>query len=179
MCYFITVALSENKAEFLEKHVPRGLHIRRIAHQSVLQHAPHGFCAYLLMSGGCSCALFNESPKESDGNRQVEDRLDQERLRRKYQKRGWSTVKTNRALRQHATSSKASLVVGLRGDVQQFLGELAMNVEQLAVLVHWYDGDVQDARFSCKEGDVVSPKDVLGEGLRVSPDEIVWIKTRH
>lgn len=175
MCYFVTLGLPENKTEFLEKHVPRGLHIRRVELRSVQQQMGHGICTYLLMSGDCSCAMFNEYRNEAEEGRQTNEHVRHERRRRKYEKLGWSLSKIQRALGQRTTPSEAGSIYGLRGDVQRFLGELAANVGKLAVLVHWYDGDVQNSRFACKEGEVFSHEVALGERLEVSTDEIFWI----
>ena len=179
MCYFITIGLPGDKAEFLEKRIPRGLHIRRIVHHAALQQMGHGFRTYLLMSGGCSCALFNERTNDSHEDRQAKGRSEQERLRRKYEKLGWSSAKIDRALGQHAGSPGAQSVAGLRGDVQRFLGELATIAGELAVLVHWYDEDVRDGDSACKKGEVVSPDAALEGRLHINSDEIVWISARR
>ena len=176
MCYFITIGLPEDKAQSSKRNIPRGFHIALIANTSVLQAMGHGFCTYLLMSGGCSCDLFRAPPTENEEGGHAPQDSKQERLRHKYERMGWSAVKIDRALAQHRKDSRVEPFIGLRGDVQQFLGELAQNVRQLAVVVHWYDGDVQEARFACKQGEVVSLEIALKEGLRLATDEIVWIK---
>ncbi len=178
MCYFITLGVPEEKAEFFEQHVQRGFHIALIANASVLEEMGHGLRTYLLMSGGCSCSLFSEPHKEAGGDPQARQLSMQERLRHKYEKMGWSPSKIERALAQRPKDRGPKAFVGLRGDVQRFLGELATNVGQLAVLVHWYDEDLQDSRLACKQGAVVSPEIALEERLRIAADEIIWIKTR-
>ena len=171
MCYFITIGLPDDKAKFLEDHIPHGFHIAPIANSSVLQQMGRGLRTYLLMSGGCSCSLFSKPPSDpNDGHSK------QDRRRYKYEKMGWSAAKIERALTQRAKDREVEEFDGLRGGVQRFLGDLATNVVQLAVLVHWYDGDVQEARFTCKQGEVVSPDRLLEERLRIVADEIIWIK---
>ena len=88
MCYFITIGLPEDKAEILEQHVRRGFHIAPVANASVLQQIGQGFHTYLLMSGWCSCDLFCEPHKETEGDPQVRQHSKQERLREKYKKMG-------------------------------------------------------------------------------------------
>ena len=179
MCYFITVGVPRDKAEFLEEHVPRGLHVEGVANPSTLQQMARGLRTYLVTTGGCSCGLFSEPWHESEERREAQSHAEQERRLRKYERMGWSTAKIDRALRQRPTGRMAEPLVGLRGDVQRFLGELAANIGELAVVVHWYDENVQDARFTCKEGEVISPEAALGEQLRLTADEIVRIKVRR
>ena len=175
MCYFITVGLPEDKAEFLDRQVPRGFHIAPIANLSVLQQMGQGFRTYLLMSGGCSCELFRKSPTETDGDQQTWRHSKQERFRQRFEKMGWSPAKIDRALAQRSKGRRETFT-GLRSDVQCFLGKLAMNVGQLAVVIHWYHGDVREARLACKQGGVVSPEAAIAEGLILGTDEIVRIK---
>ena len=170
MCYFITVGLAEDKAESLERHVPRGFHIAAIENASVLQQMGHGLRAYLLMSGGCSCDLFAEPSR-------VSEEEERQRLRHKYERMGWSAARIERALEQRAESREAASSPGLRTDVQRFLGQLAEGVGQVAVVVHWYGGeDVQEARLHCRQGMVVSPEIALAGKLELKADEIVRIK---
>jgi hypothetical protein len=176
MCYYITIGLPANKAELLPEHVPRDLHIEQVANRSALEQMGAGYSAYLLTTGGCSCALFGEPADDAGGGREARARSKQQRRRRKYEKMGWSTAKIDRALCEQATHHKAEALVGLRADVQRFLGELAMQIGEVAVVVHWYDDVVQDARFTCKRGPIVLPEAALGENLRLNPDEIVRIK---
>lgn len=179
MCYFITVGLHKDRVEGLERHVPRGLHIAPIANLSVLQQMGQGFSTYLLMSGGCSCDLFREPPTESKGVQQSRRHSKQERLRQKYEKMGWSPAKIDRALAQRPRGRELEPFTGLRQDVQRFIGEIAQNVGQLAVVVHWYDEDLQEGRLACKQqGEVVSPETLLEGRLRIGVDEIVRINTR-
>jgi hypothetical protein len=177
MCYFITIGLPEDKAEFFERHVQRGFHITPIANASVLRQMGQGLCTYLLMSGGCSCGLFREPPKETVADRDAHTRSAQDRFRRKYEKMGWSQAKIDRALAQRPKNRRPVEFIGLRGDVQRFLGELARNLEQLAVVAHWYDEDLQESRLACKQGPVVSPEALLEERLRIEVDEIVNVKS--
>ncbi len=176
MCYFITVGLPEDKAPILETHVPRGFHIAPVFNRSVLRQMGDGFSTYLLMSGGCSCGLFFEPSGETEEDCQAREDSRQERLRHKYEKKGWTTAKIERALTQRPREQAIELPVGLRGDVQRFLGELAMSVGQLAVVVHWYDDDLEEAKVVCKEGKVISAQAAMEERLRLEANEIGWIK---
>lgn len=179
MCYFITIGLPEDKAQFLEDHIPRGFHIAPIENLSVLEQMGRGFRTYLLMSGGCSCSLFNEPRPEAKEAGQTREHSRRERLRRKYEKMGWSAAKIDRALTQLPRGREGESFTGLRGDVQHFVGELALNVGEVAVVAHWYDGDVQETRLTLKPGRVVSPETALEEGLLVAAGEILRIKSRE
>lgn len=172
MCYFITVGLAEDKAEFLERHVPRGFHIAAIENASVLQQMGQGFRTYLLTSGGCSCDLFTESSRSSEEDKR-------QRLRHKYERMGWSAARIERALEQRAKSRGAASSPGLRIDVQRFLGQLAEVAGQVAVVAHWYGGeDVQGARLPCRLGNIVSPEIALAGKLEMKAEEIIRIKAR-
>lgn len=178
MCYFITIGLPEDKAHVLEAHIPRGFHVASVGNSSVLRQMGHGFCTCLLMSGGCSCDLFREPPTETEEDGHPLKDSEQERLRHKYEKMGWSAAKIERALAQRSRGGGAVPLIGLRGDVQRLLGDLARTAGQVAVLVHWYDGDVEEARFACQQGEVVSPEIAMEEHLRIEADEIARIKAR-
>ncbi len=175
MCYFITVGVPESNSNALDKHVPRGMHIARVENPSLLSQMGDGFATYLLMSGGCSCDLFGESHHDPAERCEEQEHMAQERRRRKYEKRGWSKAKIERAIGQARGDPEAEPLVGLRRDVQRLLGEVAINAGEVAVVIHWYEQDVEESQFTCTQGPVVPAQDALEGRLQLECDEILRI----
>ncbi len=156
MCYFITIAVPKNKAENFEKTVPRGLHIGATSNRTLKNHLPDDVSLYLVMSGGCSCDLFSENSK-GIRNDDLEEHV--AKLRRKYQKKGWSEAKTERAIAQAmkgATSSAGKEKSGLRFDVREFLAGLLNDMKEIGVFVQWYGGNVESEDVIVKQGPKIS-----------------------
>jgi hypothetical protein len=171
MCYFITVGIPDEDVPLLDDHLPRGLDLAPSANPSVLEQMGPGFRTYLLTSGGCSCDLFRKP-------RTATEHDEQELLRHKYEKKGWSAAKIDRALAQRRQSRGPEPSPGLAIVVQRFLAQLATRAGQVAVLVHWYRGDVEKTQFACKTGRVLPAETVSAEGLPLEADEIVRVKRR-
>jgi hypothetical protein len=139
MCFFLTIAVPEEHADQMFDTFGPGFHLGPTANESVLSALPARYTARVLTSGGCSCDLYVRSGTADDAN-------PSEHLRRKYAKRGWSDAKIARAVEQ-ATQAKPLTFSGLRKDVIEQLGTLCAAAGGVAVVVHWYTGDVERERF--------------------------------
>lgn len=139
MCHFITIGVPKRRWEAVQELVPRGFQACLTTNPSVLRTLPSDFKTFLLLSGGCSCGLYNQpgaTPSRAP---------DAERLRKKYEKLGWPAGKISRAIEQ-AESSRADTATfrGYRADVCQVIAEFVAIASSVAVLVHFYDGGVED-----------------------------------
>jgi hypothetical protein len=140
MCFFLTVAVPSQHADRGSKVFARGFQVFPTANPSAMAAIPAGYVGSLVTSGMCSCDLYAR-PQEPVSNSTAHQR-------RKYEQRGWSEAKIQRALDQvEASKSKARLPdSGLRGDVVRRLQTLCQLAGRVAMFVHWYDGDIETER---------------------------------
>jgi hypothetical protein len=120
----------------------------------------------------CSCDLYCAA-----SNRDAEaKRL--ERLRRDYSRRGWSPAKIERALEQSAGHHKQlnQAFIALRPDVRQLLEDLSNRVGEVAVVVHWFSGLVEDERFTIKPIPAIESARLSAEEFPLNEDELLLIR---
>jgi len=75
---------------------------------------PEHLVAYSITSGGCACDLVTAGPPSGDAD------VERERLRRKYERKGWSKAKIQRALDGKPAADPASPI---RSDVVAVLAQ--------------------------------------------------------
>ena len=168
MCYFITIGVPDSAAAALKKSVARGLRLDPGENHSIAQALPTEYRTFELTSGMCSCDLYHSG---SVSGFVTSD----ERLRKKYAKRGWSAAKIERALADGTSQPAQPEFVGLRPDVATWLAAAAGNLGPLAVIVHWYRGRTDQERIPLSSETHVSAAD-LAQGLAdISKDTVVWI----
>jgi hypothetical protein len=138
MCYFLTVALPEAKTVALTTHVPRGFAVWECENRSIARSFPAGFRSHLVTSSMCSCDLFRR-PWIEERSTAREDRL-----RRKYARQGWSQAKIARALTPATVGRHRETFVGLRPDLRTWLAGVARGAGELALVVHFYNGSVEE-----------------------------------
>lgn len=155
MCYFITIAVRQADAEAACGKVPRGFAMAPVANASVLSALPAGYETFLLVSGGCSCGLYQSEPTPPARPHNPEH------LRRKYERKGWARARIERALGQSlAARSEPGGFLGFRDDVVEILQSISATTDRFALLVHWYDEGLEDERI------------VLGTPQRTTPDRL-------
>ncbi len=142
MCYFIIISFSREHAEIIKDKYPLDLHIFELSNQYVQNYLPNNYISYAVTAGGCSCDLFIE---ESTIN-EVNKRLDQ--LRKKYKRKGWSAAKIKRSITQVQFSADSSPAKGLRGDVKNYILDILTDVDEMRILVHWYEEDIHSEKIS-------------------------------
>ena len=137
MCFFLTIAVPAKQVEHIAGTFGRGFQTFPSANAAVSAALPEGYVARVLTSGMCSCDLYARP-----GGAVL--------LRRKHEKRGWSEAKIVRAIKQaEAAQSKSQPPLsGVRADVVERLQRLCESGGGVALLVHWYDGDIETERFS-------------------------------
>ena len=143
MCYFVTIAVPAQHADGISGVFGRGYQVFPTANRSVTAALPAGYSAHLLTSGMCSCDLYAR-PRDAGAP------VPEARRRRDYENRGWSETKIRRALQQAKASARSKWqepFVGFRPDVVGGLQTLCRAAGSVAVLVHWYSGDVESERL--------------------------------
>lgn len=150
MCYYLNIAVSENKTHCLENGVPPGLTLTRVSNASLKKYVASEFCWYVLTLDMCSCGLFRKEPNERDRAQQVK------RLYRKYRRKGWPTARIERAVSQAMPEGgKPSAQYGIKDDARIFLSDAADASGELFILVHWYDDDVEKEEIKAQIGPIV------------------------
>jgi hypothetical protein len=143
MCFFLTIAVPAKHVDDIVGTFGRGFQTHHSVNAAVSAALPEGYVAHVLTSGMCSCDLYARP-----GGAAADSPADH--LRRKYEKRGWSEAKIVRALKQaEAAQSKSQRpICGVRADVVERLQSLCQSGGGVALLVHWYNGDIDTERFS-------------------------------
>ncbi len=166
MCYFITVGVAERAAAHLVGQRAEGLVVQSVANPSVTAQLPRGFATYLVVSDEmCSCGLFEEE-------RPSREKEAFERLRRKYEAKGWSQSRMERAISQHFSDTGA-VGPGLSADLVAFFGDVAERAGELQIVVHWYDGDVEKEEVVVSQGPTISVEE-FRETNPVTKTDVVY-----
>jgi hypothetical protein len=164
MCFYVIIAVPADRGDHVPEVFGQGFKTSPTANRSISAALPAGYPARLITNGMCSCDLYASPRSETEAD-------PEDHLRRKYAKLGWSDAKITRAVEQaKAKGSKNLHARGLRSDVVSRLQELCQSAGKVAVLVHWYHGDVETERLSltraqpCDCGELPSRATTLREG---------------
>jgi hypothetical protein len=148
MCTFLAIAVPGADLAAVRALCPRGLHVEPCQNRSVARIVGPGFLPYWLTSGQCSCDI---APADTSGEDEPETaKLHQERLRRRYESRGWSPAKIERAIAD-AVVAAGRRYRGIGDDLAAFLGSLVRRFGQLRLLAHVFDGPL-DAVLQLQAG---------------------------
>jgi hypothetical protein len=169
MCDFITVAVPNAKAKYLEEAIPRNMHASRSDNPSIHQCLGDRYRTYIITTNGCSCALFAQPVSRDEAKHDIE------KLRRKYENKGWSKAKIDRAI---GSPARRLGFAGLRPDLREMLAGVAERAGELAVVVHSYEGDPETERFELHAGPTMSPDGILNGEIPVSEDQIIWVRPK-
>ena len=178
MCYFMFVGIAADKAPLLEKAVRRGLAISPENNPSVMEKLPKEFNIYVITSGMCFCGLFQEAANPVKG-------LPVSDLRHKYEKKGWSKARIERAIAQSGTAYKRAAskarendFEGIRPDLRDLLAGVAEAVGVLAIVVHFFDGPIEEEKFAIEQTGSVSP-DSLRLGMDpLEVNQLLFVQTK-
>ncbi len=174
MCHYVTVGVPAEKAGYLEQAIPRGLVADPTANHSIARHLPKDYRTYLVTSGMCSCDLFRRpvGPVEQEAHRK--------KFHKKYQKRGWSKAKIERAMAQAASKAPAVTFSGLRPDLREGLADLVGKTRELAIVVHWYNGLVETEQVPIGEAESVDVEPFRSGQVPVQEDQLLFVQPpRH
>ena len=170
MCYFITVSIPNSDTEILKSGIPRGLHLIESSNPSINHHMPEKYVSYVVTSGGCSCDLFSEEPEEYEHDRRIN------KLRKKYKRKGWSESKIERSLSQAKSAAQTPKTVGLRDDVRYYLSDVFNQINEMRIVVHWYNGDVETEKISISKKLLVSSDKFRNENPVRQTDTLFVLK---
>ncbi len=172
MCYFITVAATADKAEALRNVRKGGIEASPYTNRHLSRQLPEGCQTFALTSGGCSCDLYAGGSDNDEP-----DRGDLTRLRKKYEKKGWPEAKIERAIGnpEHRLRQRQPFV-GLRPDVRSLLADIVEQCGELAIVIHFYSGNVEDEHITLQQSDHISPSDLRDATRTIAEDTIVWVR---
>jgi hypothetical protein len=163
MCRLIMVGVGGAKSDATEPFRRRGLAAMPATNStsSVLPAAT----ALEIAVGGCSCDLYTCDASQ--------DHVDGEKERRRYERKGWSAAKIDRAL--DASRAAAERPTVRRGRAEAFVAALQQLVTeraQITLLVHDFDGlFTEPFRVT---GEVTIPiSDFVASGGRFPEDTVV------
>ena len=168
MCYFVTIGVPERHAGRIRDTFSRGYQLDETKNASVLAAFPQNYAARLVTSGMCSCGLYARPRSPLSGNRE-------QRLRRKYAKRGWSEAKIARAIAEAGVDEQVAMSFsGLAPVVIDGLQALCDSAGEAAVVVHWYRRDTETARLSLTQQTCAS-MELPERAARLKEDEVLVV----
>lgn len=138
MCFFLTIAVPLQHTTRVREWMSPELKTHPTKNPSVMAALPPDYAAHLVTTGMCSCDLYacpeSEKPKDRTAH-----------LRQKYERLGWSKAKISRAIKQvESDSARAKKPLsGFRPDVVERAVAICRVTGNLAIVVHWYQGDVE------------------------------------
>lgn len=171
MCFFVTIAVPAKQANRIPEAFGRGFQILPTANASVLSVLATEYTACLITCGMCSCDLYRRPHTSVAAD-------SDEHLQRKYASRGWSQAKIARAVKQAKEHNRSAVTwSGLRGDVIERLRSLCEAAGAIAVVVHWYSGDVESERMSLKRSLVCECCEFEARASTLPEDEVLFVKS--
>jgi len=171
MCYYISIAVPERSVEQLTAAIPNGFVLHESQNASIMRAIPDGFRLFVLSQGMCCCGLFWEA---SEGETVEQARS---RLRKKFEKRKWSPAKIERAIESSVGSHKFdSVPAGFADSVREFIAEFVESHDQVVIIAHWYDGDIESERIPVTGTSTVSSSGFLDNKFDTKVDWMVCVK---
>ncbi len=132
MCSIVYVGVSGYRGDAMQLFMQAGFKTASISNPTA--GALPGSIRFEVTVGGCSCALYSGG--------EVTTAKDPDQLRRKYEKKGWSAAKIDRALAS-ATRSHTTPQLDPRDHRSQFVSAVKALVEgggYVTLLAHFFDG---------------------------------------
>lgn len=177
MCFFLTIAVPAVHGDRIREvfDFAHGFRTHNTTNPSITVHLPARFAARLLTTGMCSCDLYARpgAAEETDPT---------SHLRRRYEKRGWSEAKIQRAVEQSSASAanpkRNRARSGFRDDVIERLVALCHSAGSVAVVVHWYRGDVETERFAVRRVMPCGCDELFARAHALAEDELLVSATR-
>lgn len=169
MCHFITLGVPAASDDRLHNEFSRDFRLIATMNPCLIKPLPPLFVARLLMTGTCSCDLYWDPSEASTETPEAQ-------LRSRYRKLGWSASKIDRALAEILTKRRhnSGLFSGLRPDVAAGILAVARANGPVAVIVHWYSGDVDSESFAVTSGPRYRGDDFLTAMSALPVDTLVW-----
>ena len=169
MCFFIAIAVPHDAAERVRaEHTVRGMQIAPTANASARAAAGPGRVPLLVTTGGCSCDWYKR-PAESES--EAASKLAKAKAR--YERRGWSKAKIERALAGMTRSPRHDF--GLHPVVIELLQAVARECDSTAVWVHDFAGDVEAESYTIAKRESWAWPDVAAKAALLASDTLAEI----
>lgn len=169
MCYFLTIAVPADYADRSFQAFGRGFDLHQTANPTVVSAMPSAYALRVLTSGMCSCDLYAPPGTIERGD-------ESDHLRRKYANRGWNEAKIGRAIEESKKGkTQVAAMPGLRSDVIERLQEICEAAGALALVMHWYHGDVESERLSIVRTRGCNCRDLRSCGASLREDELLRV----
>lgn len=140
MCHFLTISVLGSSVPVVPDKFKKQFSFDLHSNPSITSLMAPNWISFTATLGGCSCGFY----LTEDGS---EDRL--EKLRKKFDKKGWSENKIARALELNKAESFPK--PGLRSDVVDLLNELIESFGEVMVSLHFYSGAVEEEVFDLED----------------------------
>jgi hypothetical protein len=156
VCWFITVGVDSRRTAVLEAigRERAGLGVRPSTNPHLAALFPPSDARFEITRGQCSCDLVGREEGE-----------DEEKIRRQYQKKGWSEPKIARALADRHRAREHSALRGRKNEAKRRLCDLlagqAKELGSIRVLAHFYSGDQDQELVASGESQRVVARDFL------------------
>jgi hypothetical protein len=118
----------------------------------------------------CSCGLYHRQTERGKNP--------SEYLRRKYKKKGWSNARIERAISQSTKHRRAHgriAFVGLHPDAAAIVADIAHQSGRVAVIAHFYNGDVEQEQINLGKPRSVTSSELLAGSFSFDEDELIWV----
>lgn len=164
MCYFITIGISAEKSQGLIDALREKTGTSPQRNRSILQAMGPDIATISLSQGaGCCCCWYS-----ANKNRK-------QRLERKYAAKGWSKGKIDRAI----AAATAGDFVGLHPEIREALAGIAESLGEFSLIIHWYNGTLDDESLKIVRGPSFTPGELRQEGgAAILEDQIVHVKRK-
>lgn len=153
MCYMIVVGLPQAAQQHWIARLPSGMRAGAARYEG-LSTRMGGFPTFIVTTGMCSCDLFNRGS-------------DQHTFK-KYQKKGWSKTKIERAI---ANQKKANIHAGLHPDLRHWLADAAIATRHAYLLVHW-----DSAPLPCGAAIVLTAEELREQTLPIKDEQLIHVR---
>lgn len=143
MCWFITLGVSRKGVATLEEisRARDGLGIRPSLNPHLTALFPATDSLFEITHGQCACALMD-----------MDEADHQEKIRRQYQKKGWSDAKIARALADRHRARGSSYRHGRQSEAKRLLHDLIVRLAQqsgsVRAFAHFYKGSQDEEQIS-------------------------------
>ena len=119
MCYYVALGIKDGDQAMLQKLAPSDCRVAACQNESVARQMGGRVNVYDLLHDMCSCAFYQ--PRGLSRRQSVVDRL-----RRKYEKKGWAEAKIQRAIGDEAVRRRNEFI-GLRPDIVRMITDIAQS----------------------------------------------------
>jgi len=178
MCYFIAVAVKREYQLSVSEFSVTTLRLTPSDSRTINHHIGPKWRAWFLTENAhpdCSCGLYVSpeteplSPEEDLGRR-----------RHKYLKKGWSSAKIERALRDsganHTNDDEVTDPSGMSRLVKRLIAAAADKYDDARFVVHEYARDTASEKFTIRDGPVVAAKELLDFANPILPDTMYTVR---